>query len=59
MSNPMTAKPDIAAIREKVAEIQREHGGKAQIEEWEHNGQGGLRVLITWRYDAQPEGARL
>lgn len=43
-------KPDSALVRAKVAEINRLCGGKVQIEEWEHNGQGGLRVLMTWRY---------
>ena len=51
VSKSIRGKPDIVAIREKVAELNHLFGGKTQIEEWEHNDQGGLRVLITWRYE--------
>ena len=58
VSKHITGKPDIAAIREKVAELNRLFGGKTQIEEWVHNDQGGLRVLITWRYEGLVREAR-
>ena len=50
-----TFKPEIVAIRKKVEELNKLFGGKTQIEEWAHHNQGGLRILITWRYETDPD----
>ena len=43
-------KPDIEAIRREVEKIKAAYGGKVQFEEWWNQNQGGLRLLMTWRY---------
>lgn len=50
-----TAKPNITEIRRQATELANSYGGKVQVKDWEYKEQGGLRVLITWRWSSNSD----
>ena len=45
-----TPKPDMVNLRKEVEAIIKSFGGKLQIEDWQTANDGGIRILMTWRY---------